>query len=60
MHMNYTKSFTTLNIGEHERDKYDEKYPCAPAFYRGGDRTRMNAIGYRALRRIVDGGMGLA
>ena len=58
-HINYIKSFTTLSIRKHNRDKAEEKYPCVAVFYRGGDGTHLNVVGYQALRRIVDWGLVL-
>ena len=53
------KSFTTLSIRNHRRNKAEEKYLCDAVFYRGGDGTHLNVVGYQALRRIVDWGLVL-
>ena len=53
-HVNFIKSFTTINDKKHKWDARVERYPVADVFYRGGDGTHLNAAGYRALSKIVD------
>ena len=56
-HINFIKSFTTINKRPHKRDKTIEKYPSTSAFYIGGDGTHLNQAGYRAVKRITEWAM---
>ena len=57
-HVNFVKSFTTINKRAHDCDKAQEKYPSVTTFYRGGDGTHLNYAGYEAVRRIAEWAMG--
>ena len=53
-HVSFIKSFTTIDIRNHQRDKRREKYPVVSVFYNDGDGTHLNANGYTAVQKIVD------
>ena len=52
-HMNYMKSFTTIDSKEHKRNPMAERFPIVTPFYVNGDSVHMNKHGYKALSEVV-------